>query len=114
MREFNAARAKLLIPPGSGPYAIMLECEPHALIQVAGAAEGRYEVVLAGSASVSGHTLQPPGLRYVHGDERAQPIEVGADGATIMLLEFDRDAREGGLTGDRLSVAAAAAMERAI
>jgi hypothetical protein len=32
----------------------------------------------------------------------------------LMLLAFDQDAQEGGLTGDRLSVAAAAAMERAI
>jgi hypothetical protein len=31
-----------------------------------------------------------------------------------MLLAFDADAREGGLTGDGLSVASAAAMERAI
>jgi hypothetical protein len=42
------------------------------------------------------------------------PVEVGPDGAMLMLLAFDQDAREGGLTGDRLSVAAAAAMERAI
>jgi hypothetical protein len=75
---------------------------------------GQYEVVLAGSAIVSGRTLFPPGFRYVHGIEEVVPIEAGPEGTTLMLLAFDQDAREGGLTGDRLSVAAAAAMERAI
>jgi hypothetical protein len=41
-------------------------------------------------------------------------MEAGENGATLMLLSFDRDALEGGLTGEGLSVAAAEAMERAI
>ena len=75
---------------------------------------GRYEVVLNGSASIAGSRLIPPGFRYVRNDSVVTPIETGSDGAILMLLAFDDDACEGGLTGEGLSVAAAAAMERAI
>jgi hypothetical protein len=110
----GGAQSKLLIPPGSGPYAIMIQCPPRTGVNLPSAPNGRYEVVLAGTASVSGRRLVPPGFRYVHDDKAVAPWEAGSDGATLMLLAFDEDAREGGLTGDRLSIAAAAAMERAI
>ena len=112
--EFKEARSKPLIPPTSGPYAVMIECPPRTVVNLPSAPYGRYEVVLAGSALVSGRMLFPPGFRYVHDDNEATPVEAGPDGAMLMLLAFDQDAREGGLAGDRLSVAAAAAMERAI
>jgi hypothetical protein len=112
--QLQGARGKMLIPPTSGPYAVMIECPPHARLILPGAPDGRYEVILAGSASVSGRALLPPALRYVHDDKTAAPLEAGPEGAMLMLLAFDEDAREGGLTGDRLSLAAAAAMERAI
>ncbi len=112
--EFEGVRSKILIPPTSGPYAVMIECPPRTRVTLPSAPDGRYEVVLGGSASVSGRALVPPGLRYVHDDKEVAPLEAGPDGATLMLLAFDEDARQGGLTGDGLSVAAAAAMERAI
>jgi hypothetical protein len=112
--EFARTRSKPLIPVTAGPYAVMIECPPNSALTMASAPYGRYEVVLAGSASFSGRMLQPAGLRYVHGDQPPAPIEAGAGGATLILLAFDRDALEGGLTGDRLSLAAAEAMERAI
>jgi hypothetical protein len=112
--EFDGARAKWLIPPAAGPYAVVIECSPGAPVNLPRVPYGRYEVVLAGSALISGRMLIPPGFRYVHDGEQATLMEAGPDGATLMLLAFDQDAREGGLTGDRLSVAAAAAMERAI
>ncbi len=92
----------------------MIECPPRTLINLPVAPYGRYEVVLAGSASVAGRKLLPPGFRYVRDGQQVAPAEAGPEGATVMLLAFDQDAREGGLTGDRLSVAAAAAMEHAI
>ena len=112
--EFARARAKLLIPPDSGPSAIMLECAPHTRINLPKRSWGRYEVVIAGSASISGHSLLPPGFRYVCGETEVVPWQTGPDGATLMLLGFDQDAHEGGLIGDRLSLVAAEAMERAI
>ncbi|HTT76634.1 MAG TPA: hypothetical protein VMF50_11740 [Candidatus Binataceae bacterium] len=116
--EFRGVRCKPLIPPSSGPYAVILECPPHACLNLPPAPYGRYELVLAGSASVSGRTLLPPGLRYVRHDSddvsTITPMEAGRESATLMLLAFDNDACEGGLTGDRLSVAAAEAIERAI
>jgi hypothetical protein len=112
--EFAGMRCKQLIPPGSGPYALMLECPPLSLLNLPAAPFGRYEVVLKGSASIAGSRLIPPGFRYVRNDSVVTPIETGSDGAILMLLAFDDDACEGGLTGEGLSVAAAAAMERAI
>ncbi|MGO9264763.1 MAG: hypothetical protein ACLQBA_07740 [Candidatus Binataceae bacterium] len=111
---FENVRSKPLISPASGPYAVMIECPPRAVVTLPNAPYGRYEVVLAGSAWVSGRELLAPGLRYVPGHKRVVSLEAGPDGATLMLLAFDQDAREGGLTGEGLSVAAAAAMERAI
>jgi hypothetical protein len=112
--EFKGVRSKSLIPSALGPYAVMIECPPRALVNLPSAPYGRYEVVLSGSMLVSGHSLLPPAFRYVHHDEGVGPVEAGPDGAMLMLLAFDQDAREGGLTGDPLSVAAAAAMERAL
>ncbi len=112
--EFDDARAKPLIQAASGLYAVLIECPPRAPVNLPRAPYGRYEVVLAGSALISGRTLFPPGFRYVHDGAQAALLKAGPDGATLMFLAFDQDAREGGLTGDRLSVAAAAAMERAI
>jgi hypothetical protein len=112
--EFAGIRCKQLIPPASGPYALMLECPPHTLLNLPNAPYGRYEVVLNGSASIAGRMLLPPGFHYVRNDSLTIPIETGSEGATLMLLAFDDDACEGGLTGEGLSVAAAAAMERAI
>jgi hypothetical protein len=118
MPEFAGVRSKPLIPPASGPCALMLECPPHTILNLPIAPDGRYEVVLIGSASIAGRTLLPPGFRYVrHGINDTSAVttmEIGPDGATVMVLAFDRDACEGGLTGEELSVAAVAAMERAI
>jgi hypothetical protein len=114
MTGFNNLRSKPLIPPSRGPSAIMIECPPSAPLTLPIAPHGRYEVVLAGSASVSGRVLAPPGFHYLQSMKETTCLEAGPDGATLMLLAFDEDAREGGLTGEGLSVAAAEAMKRAI
>jgi len=112
--EFKGATAKPLIPSASGPYAVMIECPPRTPVKFPSAPYGRYEVVLGGSMLASGHSLLPPAFRYVRDDKEVSPMEAGPDGAMLMLLAFDQDAHEGGLSGDPLSLAAAAAMERAI
>jgi hypothetical protein len=111
--EFESVSAKPLISIGSGPSAVMIECLPRTLVKLPYAPYGRYEVILAGTASTSGQEIGSPGLRYVRGDEPPSFWEAGPEGATMMLLAFDYDANAGGLTGP-LAVAAAAAMERAI
>jgi hypothetical protein len=112
--DFEGARSKLLIPPTSGPYAVMIECGPGTSINLPCAPNGRYEVVVVGSVSTSGRTIVAPGFRYTRDDNELASLVAGREGATLVLLGFDEDAREGGLTGDPLSVAAAAAFERAI
>lgn len=112
--EHEGALCKFLIPPGAGPEATIVACPPGTLMPVSAAPFGRYEVVLDGSISLEGRTLGASALRYVIGDEPPAPIQIGADGARLMLMSFDADAAMGGLGGDRLSRAAAEAIERAI
>ncbi len=107
-------RCKFLIPPGSGPQAVILDAPPNCTIAVPAANFGRYEVVVNGGASFDGKSVAVPGLRYVVGDEQPTPIRSGEKGATLILLSFDADAVQGGIGDDELSRAAAEAIERAI
>ena len=63
---------------------------------------------------MEGREIGPPGFRYTRGEEAAQPVITGENGATVAFLTFDRDALEGGITGGGLAVEAAEAMARAI
>jgi hypothetical protein len=105
---------KLLMPPDFGPAAVMLKAPAHAALGMPAPTYGRYEVVLEGSAIIEGRELTPPGFRYVCSDGAVTPLITGAGGATVVFLSFDRDAAEGGITGEGLAVEAAAAMARAI
>ncbi|MEK7873707.1 MAG: hypothetical protein AAB502_07625 [Chloroflexota bacterium] len=110
----EGARCKFLIPSLAGPEALMLECPPNMAIPVGAPLYGRYEVVLKGAVVIEGRSLGPPGLRYVEGDEQPSLLTAGPEGATVMFFSFDKDAREGGLTGDALSMLGAEAMAKAI
>ncbi len=112
--EIAGARCNFLIPPGAGPQAVVLDCPPDSMIAAPPPVFGRYEIVLGGDASFDGRSIGAPGLRYVAGAEQATPILTGARGAKVALLSFDADAAEGGLGDDRLSRAAARAIEQAI
>jgi hypothetical protein len=105
---------KFLMPPDLGPAGVVVKAPPHAALGMPPAPFGRYEVVLEGSALVAGREIAPPGFRYTRGEEAAEPIVTGDDGATVAFLTFDKDALEGGITGEGLSVEAAEAMARAI
>jgi hypothetical protein len=108
------ATFKLLMPPGFGPAAVVARVPAHAALAMPAAEFGRYEVVLEGSAIMDGQEIGPPGFRYVRGAQPAGPLVSGAAGASVAFLTFDRDALEGGITGEGLSVEAAEAMARAI
>jgi hypothetical protein len=103
-----------LIAPGLGPAAVVVNAPAHAAMAMPAAEFGRYEVVLEGSVIIDGEEVGPPGFRYARGPEAVEPLITGADGATVAFLTFDRDALEGGITGDALAVEAAEAMARAI
>jgi len=105
---------KLLIPPGFGPAAVLVAAPAHALLAMPAPEYGRYEVVLAGSVIMAGQEIRPFGLRYTQGNEPAEPLLTGEQGATVAFLTFDHDALKGGLTGEGLTVEAAAAMARAL
>jgi hypothetical protein len=112
--EQEGALCKFLIPPGAGPEATIVAYAPNALMPVPAAPFGRYEVVLDGSIVLEGRALGTAALRYVVGDEQPAPLQIGPDGASLMLLSFDADAAAGGIGNDQLSRAAAEAIERAI
>jgi hypothetical protein len=106
---------KLLMPPDFGPAAVVVRAPALAALAMPAPEFGRYEVVLEGSIMVEGRELAPPGFRYVRNDKPVEPIVTGNDGATVAFLTFDRDALEGGITGDEgLAREAAEAMARAI
>ena len=105
---------KRLMPVGFGPDAVIVRAPAHAELGMPAAPFGRYEVVLAGSAIVDGQELVAPGFRYSRDEAPVEPVVTGAAGATIAFLTFDRNADEGGLSGEGLAVEAAEAMARAI
>jgi hypothetical protein len=105
---------KYLMPPDFGPAAVVVRAPPHAALAMPAPQFGRYEVVLEGSALLDGKEIGPPGFRYVRGNEAVEPLLTGSSGASVVFLTFDRDALEGGITGQGLAVEAAEAMARAI
>jgi hypothetical protein len=105
---------KLLMPPDYGPAAVVVKAPAHAALTMPAAEFGRYEVVLEGTVMMQGQAIGAPGFRYLRGEQPAEPLVTGPEGATVAFLTFDRDAVEGGITGDRLAVEAAEAMARAI
>jgi hypothetical protein len=110
----DGTRFKLLMPADYGPAVIVVKAPADAALAMPAAQYGRYEVVLDGSASARGREIGPAGFRYVRGEDAAEPLVTGSTGASVALLTFDRDALEGGITGEGLSVEAAEAMARAI
>jgi len=105
---------KLMMPPDYGPAAVVVKAPPHASLAMPAAEFGRYEVVLEGAIAVDGNVIGPPGFRYVRGESPAEPLVTGDNGASVAFLTFDRDALEGGITGEGLAAEAAEAMARAI
>jgi hypothetical protein len=105
---------KFLMPPDYGPAAVVVKSPAHAALGMPAAEFGRYEVVLEGSVIIAGREIGAPGFRYVRGPNAAEPLVTGEEGASVAFLSFDRDAEEGGITGEGLAVEAAEAMARAI
>jgi hypothetical protein len=105
---------KFLTPPDFGPAAVIVRAPAFAALSMPAPAFGRYEVVIEGSAVAEGREIVPPGFRYVRADAPVEPLVTGNDGASVVFLSFDRDALEGGITGEGLAREAAEAMARAI
>jgi hypothetical protein len=103
-----------LMPAGYGPDAVVVKAPAGGALAMPAAPFGRYEVVLEGSVVFDGRHIEAPGFRYVSGEAPAEPLVTGEQGACVAFLTFDRDAFEGGLTGEGLAVEAAEAMARAI
>ena len=114
MPGVDGAAFKHLIPPELGPAAVVVKAPAYAALAMPAAEFGRYEVVLDGSVIMGGRAIGSPGFRYVRGEAAAEPLVTGEGGASVAFLTFDRDALEGGITGEGLSVEAAEAMARAI
>ena len=112
--QAEGASFKPLMPAGFGPSAVVVRAPAHAALGMPAAPQGRYEVVLEGSVMVQGRQIEAPGLRYVCGEDAAEPLISGEGGAAVAFLTFDRDAQEGGITAGELAREAAEAMARAI
>lgn len=103
-----------LLPAGAGPGAVLVEAAAGAVFATGPSQWGRYEVVVAGEVRFDGTALSPPGFRYVQGGDTPSAAVAGDRGATLLLLSFDADAGEGGLTGSGIAAMAADEMARAI
>lgn len=114
MPGIDNADYKLLMPPDFGPAAVVARAPAHAALAMPPAEFGRYEVVLEGSVIMGGREIGPPGFRYIRGEQAAEPLVTGDNGASVAFLTFDKDALEGGITGEGLGAEAAEAMARAI
>src|SRR6476620_10144273 len=112
--DLEQAQFKFLMPPDYGPAAVLLKAPAHAALSMPPAEFGRYEVVVDGSAIMDGQEIAAPGFRYVRGAHPAEPLVTGDNGASVAFLSFDRDALEGGITGEALTLEAADAMARAM
>ena len=112
--DLEQAQFKFLMPPDYGPAAVLLKAPAHAALSMPPAEFGRYEVVVDGSAFMDGQEIAAPGFRYVRGAHPAEPLVTGDNGASVAFLSFDRDALEGGITGEALTLEAADAMARAM
>lgn len=110
----DQAAFKMLMPPNYGPAAVIARVPAHAALAMPAPRFGRYEVVLGGSAIIEGREIDPPGFRYVRSEQQVDALTSGERGACVAFLSFDRDALEGGITGEALAVEAAQAMARAI
>jgi hypothetical protein len=87
----GGARRTLLSDDG-GVCVQILECPAGAAYRGDAPAYGRYELILNGSATVDGRHLGPDSLRFVQGDDPEAPLVCGPEGATFIVLTFDRDA----------------------
>jgi len=86
---------KTLLSDETGVSVQVLECPAGAVFSGDPPSYGRYELILSGSATVNGQHLGVDSLRFVQGDEPAAPLVCGPEGATFIVLSFDRDAAKG-------------------
>ena len=90
--DVAGARRKVLIGEPSGLRVELIEAPAGAETGAAPAPHGRYDVVVAGSATIGGKEIKNSNLRYFQGDEAPGPMVCGPEGATIVLLQYDEDA----------------------
>ncbi len=90
--EHPGARRKVLIPARRGPSAEMIECPPQMSLEVPAGEYGCYEVVYRGSVLIDGKELGPKGVRFLAPGQTVSPLVCGAEGATIIVLMYDKDA----------------------
>jgi hypothetical protein len=87
-------RCKVLISEDRGPAAEIVECAPGIELPAPAAPFGRYEFVVKGSAYLNSSKLGPETVRFLESTDRTEAMRAGPDGATFVVLTFDRDASE--------------------
>ncbi len=90
--DVAGAQRKVLIGEPTGLRVEVIEAPAGARIEAGPAPHGRYDVVVAGSATTGGREIKDSNLRYFEGDEAPGPMVCGPEGATIVLLQYDEDA----------------------
>ena len=91
MPDCATAKRKVLIPTSVGPSAELVEFPAGVEFTPPVPEYGRYEVVYTGSASISGQSLGPKGLRFIVAGEQVAPFMAGPEGVSMIFLTFDQD-----------------------
>lgn len=85
---------KTILANDEGVRVQLFECPAGASFSSPPPLFGRYELILRGSATADGHHLGTQALRFVQSDKPAAPLVCGPEGATFIVLTFDRDAEK--------------------
>jgi hypothetical protein len=85
---------KTLLANEDGVCAQIIECPAGAAFSGPPPRYGRYELILSGSVTADDKRLGPEALRFVQGNEPEAPLIGGPEGATFIVLSFDRDAEK--------------------
>jgi hypothetical protein len=85
---------KTLLANDDGVSVQVMECPPGAVFRGSPPLFGRYELLLKGSATAGDRSLGAETLRFVQGSEPEAPLVCGPQGATFIVLTFDRDAAQ--------------------
>jgi hypothetical protein len=83
---------KTVLSNEDGVCAQIIECPPGAAFSGPAPVYGRYELILDGSATAGEQNLGVEALRFVQGNEPEAPLVGGPQGATFIVLTYDRDA----------------------
>jgi hypothetical protein len=84
----------MIEPEGDGLAAWMVHLPPHAALDAPAhtGGLGQYRLLAAGALQVQEQTLSPLSLLWTSGEHQRLPLQAGADGASVIVMQFPGNA----------------------